>query len=193
MKQFIFFTILLLLAITAKLHAQDTTDQMERKGFVIGLGISGGAISISDTETGQDFDKGQGSLSLPNIKLGYMVNERLAVLLNTSGMIYSQNEYDRSFETFLPSVQYWVKNNLWISGGIGLAIDMPALYDVEDNLNDDFNAGCAVGLSVGHEIYQQKNFAIDLQLQTTAGRTFFKGDGHRDAATISVGVGFNWY
>ncbi|GLB47977.1 hypothetical protein [Neptunitalea lumnitzerae] len=191
MKQLLVLFALLVLGSTVQ--AQDTTAQMERKGFVIGLGISGGAISISDTETGQDFDKGQGSISLPNIKLGYMLNERLALLLNTSGMIYSQNDYDRSFETFLPSVQYWVNNKSWISGGIGLAVDMPALYDIEDNINDDFNAGCAVGLSFGRELYQQRNFAIDLQLQTTAGRTFFKGDGHRDAATISVGVGFNWY
>lgn len=173
-------------------YAQDTV-RIERKGFVLGLGLGVGAISISDADTAQDFDKGQGAITLPNLKFGYMLNEKTALLLTTSGMIYNLEGNDRSFETLLPSVQYWVNDNWWLNGGIGLALDMPALYDIKDNVNDDFNFGCGIGLAAGREVYKKKNFAIDLQAQITLGRTFLKGDGHRDAATFSVGVGFNWY
>ncbi|WP_425075323.1 hypothetical protein [Psychroserpens sp. S379A] len=53
--------------------------------------------------------------------------------------------------------------------------------------------GFVIGLSSGYELYKKDNFALDFQLQTTLGRTFLKGDGYRDAATIFIGVGFNWY
>ncbi len=187
----VFLTIALIL-VSFILEAQEK-EVANRKGFVIGLGIGGGAISVSDADTSQDFDKGQGALTVPNLKIGLMLNKKIALLLNTSGMIYSYNDYDRSFETILPSIQYWMGENWWLNGGIGLAIDMPALYDIKDKMNDDFNLGCGIGLSSGYELYKKDNFALDFQLQTTLGRTFLKGDGYRDAATISIGVGFNWY
>lgn len=190
MKQLAITLIILTIGILTA-NAQQTDNTPERKGFMFGLGISGGAISISDEVTGADFEEGQGGISLPNIKIGYMINSKLAVLLNTQGLIYEYNNYDRSFETALVSVQYWVKDRWWIGGGFGAGIDMPALYDVEDNFNDDFNFGCAAGISTGYEIFQRKHFTIDLQLQATAGRAFLENNLHRDAATFTAGIGFN--
>lgn len=180
-----------LILCTFSLFSQNINKTVERKGFVIGLGLSGGVISISDSDQEIPFDDAQGGFSLPNLKLGWMLNERLAILATFPGMIYEYEGKDRSFDAFMPSVQYWVKDRWWINGGIGLAVDGPALY--EDLDGEDWNFGCAVAFSTGYEIVQKKKFTIDLQTQLHLGRVFLENDQHRDGVAFSVGLGFNWY
>ena len=88
------------------------------------------------------------------------------------GMIYDFDGKDRSFEAFTPSVQYWVKDNFWINGGVGLSVDMPALYEFDDLSSEDWNFGCAVSASAGYEFYQNDNFTIDLHTKLYLGRVF---------------------
>ena len=107
---------------------QVSDNTIERKGFVFGMGISAGVFSISDSDQEVAFDKAQGTISLPNFKLGWMVNDRLAILGSFPGMIYELEGKDRSFSAFVPSVQYWFKDRWWVNGGIGLAYDGPALW-----------------------------------------------------------------
>lgn len=165
---------------------------IERNGFVFGIGAGGGVISISDSDQEVPFDKAQGALSLPNLKIGWMVNDRLAVLATLPGMIYDYEGKDRSFEALIPAVQYWAKDRWWINGGIGLAMDFPALYE-KNSGGERWNFGCAVAAATGYEIVQKKRFAIDLQTQLHLGRAFLGNDQHRDGVAFSVGIGFNWY
>ncbi len=163
-----------------------------RDGFIIEFVVGGGIISLEDTAGIQTFDKSQGTFSFPDLKLGYMLNERLAITVSMPGNIYEFQDNDRHFGGFIPSVQYWVKDRWWIHGGIGLAIDSPALYDIQDNVNDDWNFGCAVMASTGYEIYKKKNFALNVQSKLVLGRAFLGGDAHRDALIFNVGLGFSW-
>ncbi|WP_147677423.1 hypothetical protein [Algibacter pacificus] len=169
----------------------DTTST--RDGFIFEFSLGGGVISIEDSEGLQTFDKSQGAISFPELKFGYMLNDKLAVTLSMPGNIYEFQDNDRHFGGFIPSVQYWVKDRWWIHGGIGLAIDSPALYDIKDNVNDDWNFGCAVMASTGYEFYKKKNFALNVQSKIVMGRTFLDGDVHRDAVTFNIGLGFSWF
>lgn len=169
---------------------QETTTQ--RDGFIIEFSVGGGSISVEDSTGMQTFDKSQGAFTFPDVKLGYMLNDNLAVTISVPGMIYEFQGSDRHFGGFIPSVQYWVKDRWWIHGGIGLAIDSPALYDIENDVNDDWNFGCAVKASTGYEIYKKKNFALNLQSNLMLGRAALDGDAHRDAVTFNVGLGFSW-
>ena len=135
----------------------------------------------------------QGGISLPNLKFGWMLNDRLALMATLPGMIYDFEDHDRSFEAFIPSLQYWVGDRWWVNGGMGLAMDFPAFYEVEDIKNEEWNFGFAVAVSTGYEIIQRGNFAIDLQSKIHLGRVFLDNDQHRDAAAFTVGIGFNWY
>ncbi|MCG8330472.1 MAG: hypothetical protein MI974_22425 [Chitinophagales bacterium] len=166
---------------------------IQRKGFVIGLGIGGGVVSISDSNQEVPFDEAQGGISLPNLKLGWMVNERMAILATFPGMTYEYEGKDRSFDAFIPTIQYWVKDRWWINGGIGLAMDFPAFYEVDDVEEEDWNLGCAVAASTGYEIFQKEKFAIDLQTRLQLGRAFLDNDEYRDGVVFTVGVGFTWY
>ena len=176
---------------TVSLFAQEVSENIERKGFVFGAGVGGGVISIS--ENGAGFGKAQGGISLPDLKLGWMVNDRLAILATSPGMLYSLDDKDRSFEAIVPTVQYWLKNKWWVNGGLGLGMDMPAFYQIKKVENEDWNFGCAVSLSTGYEVLQKKNFALDLQTRLNMGRVGLGNDMHRDGVSFSVGVGINFY
>ncbi|RLK06575.1 hypothetical protein [Tenacibaculum discolor] len=165
----------------------------KREGFIFEFSLGGGIIGVEDSQGIQTFDKSQGAISFPELKFGYMLNDKLAVTLSMPGNIYEFQDNDRHFGGFIPSVQYWVKDRWWIHGGIGLAIDSPALYDIKDNVNDDWNFGCAVMASTGYEFYKKKNFALNVQSKIVMGRTFLDGDVHRDAVTFNIGLGFSWF
>ncbi|WP_166966575.1 hypothetical protein [Yeosuana marina] len=165
----------------------------KRDGFIFEFSLGGGVISIEDSEGLQTFDKSQGAICFPELKFGYMLNDKLALTLSMPGNIYEFQNNDRHFGGFIPSVQYWVKDCWWIHGGVGLAIDSPALYDIKDNVNDDWNFGCAVMASTGYEIYKKNNFALNVQSKLMMGRAFLEGDAHRDAVTFNIGLGFSWF
>ncbi len=175
-------------------YAQSTNPETttQRDGFIFEFVAGGGIISLEDSAGFQTFDKSQGTFSFPDLKFGYMLNERLAITVSMPGNIYEFQDNDRHFGGFIPSLQYWVKDRWWIHGGIGLAIDSPALYDIKDNVNDDWNFGSAVMASTGYEIYKKKNFALNVQSKLVLGRAFLDGDAHRDAVIFNVGLGFSW-
>ena len=154
--------------------------------------MGGGIISIEDSAGIQTFDEAQGTFVFPDLKFGYMLNDKLAITVSMPGNIYEFQDNDRNFGGFIPSLQYWVKERWWIHGGIGLAIDSPALYDIKDNVNGDWNFGCAVMASTGYEIYKKKNFALNLQSKLVLGRAFLDGDVHRDAVIFNIGLGLSW-
>jgi hypothetical protein len=183
---------LLLSSIT---YAQNTNSETttQREGFLFEFVVGGGIISIEDSAGIQTFDKSQGAFVFPDVKLGYMLNEKLAITLSLPGNIYEFQDNDRNFGGFIPSVQYWVKDRWWIHGGLGLAIDSPALYDIKDDVNDDWNFGCAVMASTGYEMYKKKNFALNVQSKLVLGRASLDGDAHRDAVIFNIGLGFNWF
>ncbi|MBC3847747.1 hypothetical protein H8K90_15220 [Winogradskyella echinorum] len=180
--------------VSSTTYAQNTNSEKttQRDGFIFEFVVGGGLISIEDSAGIQTFDKSQGTFVFPDLKFGYMLNEKLAITAAMPGNIYQFQDNDRNFGGFIPSLQYWVKDRWWIHGGIGLAIDSPALYDIKDDVNDNWNFGCAVMASTGYEIYKKKNFALNIQSKLVLGRTSLDGDAHRDAVIFNVGLGLSW-
>lgn len=168
-------------------------NQFERQGFMFEFSLGGGIISIEDSAGIQSFDEAQGAFTFPELKFGYLLNERLALTLSVPGMIYNVNDYDRHFGGFIPSVQYWVIDRWWIHGGAGLALDSPALYDIEDNLNDDWNTGIAVMASTGYEVFRKHNFALNIQSKLLLGGVNLSNGIDRDVVQLNLGVGFSWF
>ncbi|WCO03188.1 hypothetical protein [Psychroserpens ponticola] len=194
-KQILLKMACIVLALVSSIaYAQNTNVETttQRDGFILEFVVGGGIISIEDSAGIQTFDTSQGTFVFPDLKFGYMLNEKLAITLSMPGNIYEFQDNDRNFGGFIPSLQYWVKDRWWIHGGIGLAIDSPALYDIKDDVNDDWNFGCAVMASTGYEIYKKKNFALNVQSKLVLGRTSFDGDEHRDALIFNIGLGFSW-
>lgn len=183
------FVLVSSLSYAQKTNTEKTTN---RDGFIFEFVVGGGFISLEDSSGIQTFDKSQGTFVFPDLKLGYMLNDRLAITISMPGNIYEFQDNDRNFGGFIPSLQYWIKDKWWIHGGFGLAIDSPALYDIKDNVNDNWNFGHAVMFSTGYEIYKKKNFALNVQSKLVMGRANLVGDTNRDAVLFNVGLGFSW-
>jgi len=185
--------ILVITLLTTSMNAQsDAISSSSRTGFVFEFSIGTGIIALEDNAGIQTFDDPQGAISFPELKFGYMLNNKLALTASTVGMIYEFQENDRHFGGLIPSVQYWVSDNWWIHGGAGLAIDSPALYDVTDE-NENVNFGFAAMASVGYEVFKRKNFAVNIQTKLMLGRSYDKDtDFHRDATMFNLGIGFSW-
>jgi len=131
--------ILILLFVANYSFAQTNSDNkfIEKKGFIIGLGLGAGALNLNTNDTSNvSF-----STSIPNIKIGYMLNERFAILAMLPGANYKYNGNERGFEGVIISGQYWLKDNWWVLGGIGLTFDAPAFYTVSDPKTAEFNTG----------------------------------------------------
>lgn len=179
------FTILL---VSIQAYAQSNLIQPERKGFVIGAMVGVGHLSLDGNVANTSDGSG---LSLPNLKAGYMLNPDLAILLSTQGLSYEESGQDRSISGLVPSLQYWIKPKLWINGGIGLAMDLPALYssNTGDQCRVDF--GAAILFSTGYEVYRRGSFTIDLQGVIQAGQVE-SDNGKREAFAVMTGIGFNF-
>lgn len=185
------FAALLLCTTLTFAQNKDNDTTKSREGFMFEISLGAGIIGIEDSEGIQTFDDTQGGISFPDLKIGYMLNDRLAITAAMPGMIYEFQNNDRHFGAFVPSLQYWVKDKWWIHGGVGLTLDGPALYDISDD-NDDWNLGCSFMASTGYEVYRKRRFSMNLQSKLLLGRAYLKGDAHRDAMSLSIGIGFNW-
>ena len=81
-------TILLILSFNQVFSQnKDLYYSTDRKGIIFGLGCGAGLLSLShDTETGENSTAF--SYSIPNIKVGYMINNRLALYALLPGATY---------------------------------------------------------------------------------------------------------
>jgi hypothetical protein len=185
--------LVVLTLVTFTTFAQSQNSSVKRDGFVFGAGVGGGIISLSHSDAEGEFDEAQGAFSLPNLKIGWMLNDNLALLATFPGMLYEVDGKDRSFEAVMPTLQYWVSDKWWVNGGVGLGMDLPAFYNVKNVEDETWNFGCAVAASAGYEFVQRENFAIDFNAKVHLGRTFLENDAHLDGIGLSVGVGFTWF
>ena len=166
-----------------------------RKGFAFGT-----SIGISNTV--QSFpNKSQNDIDFGlDLKLGYMINPNLAILLtsNVSGYEYSGigRTRKRDFGVLAPAVQYWFKERFWISGGVGLGLDAPVFFDIKDpEINKEeteYHSGIGIVGAIGYEIYQGKKFMIDLKARMTY-RNVNITEGKTTGISSALLIGINLY
>ena len=180
-------TITILLA-ASQAFAQNSSTETSREGFVIGLSAGASYLSIEGDAFGSFEESG---LSFPNLKIGWMISPKTALLLSIPEMGYEFDGVDRSFDSVVPSIQYWLRPKWWVSGGFGIGMDYVAFYE-DDHGQDKFNMGPAGMISTGFEMYKRGKFTIDLQGTIHAAHIYTDGD-HYEAGAVLVGVGFNFY
>lgn len=174
-----------MMAVSAMAQSQ----QPERKGFTIGGSAGVGVIhftsGMSDQET-------QGNIVLPNMKIGWFANPRLAFYLNTPGQVYEKDGLDRSFEGIIPTIQYWTSDRWWIGGGFGPALDTRAIYESRSK-SAKTHWGKGVLLSSGYEITQRKKWAMDLQARLYMASIDQGELDPLEGTSFTLGVGFTLY
>lgn len=184
------FVALTLLAVNS--FAQNNTERktFERKGFLIGIGLGAGALTLNtNNTTNLAF-----STTLPNIKIGYMASKRLALLILLPGANYKYEGKNRGFEAFTIAGQYWLKDKWWVLGATGLTFDAPAFYTVKDPKTAGFYTGFpALAFETGYEIWHKRRFALDLHYRIFIGKSNLSNNGQRNGISNLFIIGFNWY
>ncbi|MDW7693003.1 hypothetical protein R9C00_10265 [Flammeovirgaceae bacterium SG7u.111] len=186
MKQFVISIALLLLSLNTIAQSESPI----RKGFTIGASVGAGALHFTK---GIETSETQGGISLPNLKIGWFVNDKLAIYLNTPGQIYELNNKDRSFEGYIPSVQYWAADRWWVTGGVGAALDTPALYEKKSDSDEKNNWGKGVLLGTGYELRQHKKWAVDLQARLYMASVKLENGQRREGSSFTLGLGFTFF
>lgn len=183
-----------LISLTYFTYAQDKEPNI-RKGFVFGasIGLSHSVQSFpnkSQTNTDFGFD----------FKLGYTIKPNISLLLtsNVSGYEYSGigRTRKRDFGVLAPAVQYWFRERFWAQAGVGLGIDAPVFFDIEDPDNNkeetEYYHGLGIVGAVGYEFYQGKKIVIDLKARMTY-RNVNISEGRTTGVSPSILIGVNFY
>lgn len=166
---------LTVMALALTLTARDAA-AIERKGFIIGLGVGGGQMTCDGCE----------SLSGPAfaLHLGGMIHPKLALVLDSSGVVREEEGVTLSSAVVGPAVQYWVSPRMWVKGGVGGGRLVASI----DNVTSSSDWGLGFMGGVGVEALQKKKFTIDLQFRFTTAKI----EGERTNNFFGL-VGFNFY
>ena len=196
MKSIFFTTMLLFLMFLQSANAQ-SENAIERKGFVFGTSYGAGYSVLKFP------DKNQNELGFAlDLKLGYMINPNLALMLSTNVSIYDYSGFGRDrkrdFGILAPTAQYWLNDKFWVLGGIGLGGDNPVFWDIDfDNVDDDpletkYYNGLGLVAATGYEIYQRKNMAVDIKAKLSY-RNVEMQEGKTNGVSFAFLVGINLY
>jgi len=167
-----------------------TETPIKKEGFAIGLGIGAGLLAMESN----DIHSTHFSFSIPNIKLGYFINEKSALWLYLPGSTFSENDNDRGFEGIVLAGQYWIGEKWWIKAGAGMTFDAPAFYEVENINNADFSIGFpALTSGIGYDLFRKGKFSLDIQYRVFYGRSKLDNNITRQGISNMIILGFNWY
>ena len=168
-------------------------EEINREGFMFGFstGIANSRLNFPS--------KNQNNTNLAlNWKVGYMLNPKLAVLINGAVSVYEYDLSDRKrlrdFGGVFASAQYFTTDKFWVLGGIGIGTDAPVFYDLKpkNTVETKYYSGIGVVSSVGYEIYRKKNFALDLQARVNYSNVNLP-IGKTNGITTALLVGINFY
>lgn len=182
-----------LISLTSITYSQNKAP-ITRKGFVIGT-------SIGVSQSIQSFpNKSQNNTDFGfDLKLGFMIKPNIAFLLtsNVSGYDYSGigRARKRDFGVLAPTVQYWFRERFWALAGVGLGIDAPVFFDIEDPENHKeevrYHSGLGIVGAIGYEFYQGEKFAIDVKVRMTY-RNVNLTEGKTTGVSSSILIGINF-
>lgn len=188
--KWIFFIALLVVANMVFAQGSIEKTPFERKGFLIGFGLGAGTLTLNHNDTIQT----SFSATLPNIKFGWMISNRIALQAILPGATYKYGGKDRGFEGIIISGQYWLKDKWWLMGGTGVTFDAPAFYTVQSPNSAGFYTGIpAFTFATGYEVWRKDKFALDVQYRVFLGQSSLSNNQQRQGISNMFIIGFNWY
>lgn len=153
-----------------------------RDGLIFGLSLGFGGLNAEGCAPGYC-----GAAFALQFHLGGMLRPNMALMFDSWVNAHAVANSDESTSNWLnvAALQFWLTNNLWLKGGIGLGTSRRTSESF--GTLDSTTAFAAMG-AIGLEIVQATNFALDLQFR--AGNVFHD-DG--DVTNLAFLIGFNWY
>jgi hypothetical protein len=149
---------------------------IERKGLIVGGSLGGGSMSCD----GCDSTSGLAA----QLHIGGMLTEKVALVLDGSGITRDEDGATLTSGVSAAAVQYFVSKRVWIKGGVGGGV----LQARVDKISVTSDVGLAFIGGIGVDLLQKQKFAIDLQARFTTAS--IEGDRYNNFFAL---VGFNFY
>lgn len=169
---------------------------VRKKGFVFGtsLGLANTHLKFPDkseryTNLGLD------------LKIGYMLNPNLGLLLTSNVSIYNYSGFGRNrkrdFGVLAPGIQYHLNKRLWFLGGVGIGGDNPVFWDIKDPdldpLETKYFSGLGFVTSFGYEVFRLgSNFVVDIKARVMY-RNVNLLEGTTSGFSYGILIGVNFY
>ena len=123
---------------------------IERKGLIVGGGVGGGSMSCD----GCDSTSGIAA----QFHIGGMLTEKVALVLDGSGITRDEDGGTLTSAVSAAAVQYFVSPRVWIKGGVGVGV----LQASFDKLSVTSDPGLGFMGGVGVDLLQKQKFTIEL-------------------------------
>lgn len=137
------------------------TEQL-RRGVTFEANIGLGFLWFT---LGNDSSDTEVSLAGLNLGVGGWLSSKAALTLRVAGVTYVEDGGQLSAGFFGPSLQYWLGEQGWIGGGIGLAF---AALDV-DGRGSSSETGVAFDLRAGYTLSRNTESTWNISLELTPG------------------------
>jgi hypothetical protein len=135
-----------------------------RTGLTFEANLGVGWLMVSDGDQSDTSDVGMGGLCLG---IGGWMNERLAITARLAGVTLQRDSVSLSHIFLGPSAQFWLSEQFWVGGGIGLSI-------------------ASARASSGYQSDSISGLGLDLR----AGVTLNPGSKHTFNASLELNPGF---
>jgi hypothetical protein len=135
-----------------------------RQGMTVELNIGIGYVRVTLDDIGGAFDS-DGGLGGVDLGVGGWISPHLALTVRAAGVTIPSDNTRTSAVFFGPSAQYWINNNLWLGGGLGLSV----LYSVNDNGDSDSTNGFGLDLRAGYTFSTTTENTFNVSVELTPG------------------------
>ena len=160
------------------------THPQNHNGWSIGLGIGGGSAGLS-TDGGESSDREGGATG--NFRLGYPLNERVSLALESNAWTKSENDATVSFTATTVGVAFFPSEGWVLRGGLGFGNSRFSV-DAGSVTITSTETGLGLNGAVGYEFRVARTFAVGPQVDV--GYASFDGGS---ANWFGLGLQFNWY
>ena len=149
--------------LSASVFAQDVIEKPNtfRKGFTLELGLGLGYNLDSSSGVNKI---GNEIVFATNLVLGGYINPKFALLYHAVGSVFLDNDKILGYPIDSLYVHYWLKDDVFIGGGPGLAIITYKDNGVGVDYDDKYEFGLSIGGRVGYAIVSQGNHALNISL-----------------------------
>lgn len=159
-------------------------DPSVRRGAVLGVAIGAGGVVTADCTGSCDPARRFLRLAAPNLKLGWLLAPRAAILLYVPTGLHRRDGDLRAFESVAPAVQLWPRPETWVLAALGPGFDFPAI----GSATTGFHVGAAATLVAGHRIARLAGWDVELQARAMGG-LIDVGDATRRAGALDLLIG----
>lgn len=128
-------------------------------GLTFEANLGFGLLRVADDNDSES----RGSLGGLSLGVGGFINPKMAITVRIAGVTYVEDNGTLTQAFFGPSLQYWVNDNAWVGGGVGVGI---ARF-VVDGLGSNSETGLGLDARAGYTFNPTAKHSFNVSAEIT--------------------------